>query len=207
MNKKIIMPVIIIICIIIVAFIAYHFISIYIIEHPKNKYVLGEEVIVADNTEEDEERYDEYIYNYNISNVNTEITEFELYIYSADGIPKKLSDLPLPRKIIYYHKGVPYVFKYGSEYYNEIIEINNRRDTGNVSTHMYFTMLHGPVSDLILNIDILEYYYDEEDSTYFNLDEYWFMGKKYKIYWADNYVGLSNATELRSFLNSIIQKY
>lgn len=211
MNNNKLLLIVTIICIVVIGIIAGYLILTHIIS-PRYRYVLKNEVIVANNTKEDEEKYNEYNYldEYN-KKIKNERETSELDIYETVGKLMKLNEFPLPRKIIYYHKGVPYVFKYGTDYYNEIIEINNKRDIGNLRANIYFMRPFATIFDLILNIDVLEYYYDEKNSSYFNLDVYWFMGtKKNKVYWTwgctGNGVGLSNAAELREYLKTITQK-
>lgn len=212
MSKKIIISVVIIVSIIAISLVVYYFTSMYRLGYI-NKYVLGNEVIVADNVKEDEEKYNEYIEDYNISGrINSAIDDDGVTIYNLEEKRIILSELPLPRKIIFYHKGVPYVFKYGTKEYDKIIELNNNRDTDNVKMHTYLMPIHGAISDLILNIDMLEYYYDENHSGYFNLDTYMFSGKKYNGYWVRPniigglYVGLENPEELVKYLKSAISK-
>lgn len=181
-----------------------------------NRYVLGNEIIVTQNTDITETSYDEYEMDFDNNKKelkkenNTDIYDQNL----ASELKIELSsNVKLPRKIIYYHKGVPYVFNYGSDEYNKIIALNNKRDNGNLES--YFKLFHGSIYDLRLNIDMLEYYYDKNSSINFNLGAYEYISlsrekRKVKFYWLYtgqlDYVGLAEPKELVEYLNSVIPK-
>lgn len=197
MNKKVMLiTCLMIVCMSIFGLVTYNL-----------KYRIKKEVIVADNTKEDEERYKEYSSGYSgivdiYDENNKEITG--------------LRRIMLPRKIVYYHERTPYIFKYGTEEYNKIIELNAKRDTGKTGeSHIFFddTTLY----KLIQKIDMLRYCYDESTNLgdrFFNLEihEIKVKNENYSIgsYWYTdvfcNNIGLEKPDELLEYLNSVIPK-
>ncbi len=153
------------------------------------------------------------------------------YVGDIEGYPKHLSsieELPLPKRIIFYHNGMQYAFDYGSDEYKKIIELNNKRNES-IELHITQEILNfGMDIDGLKKItDLLEYDYENYESVNFNLnfnytyevkiDEfpdpikvenntYWVdVGYSEDVFYQIFYQGLGSTKELLEYLYKIIE--
>lgn len=194
-RKKSLMLLISIIIIVIIAII-----TIYIITTNKSNSAnesnltiqLENSVTTANNNE----------INNDVSNLN------------EDKAPKEivsLLEVPIPDSIIFYHNGISKTFVKGSYEFNEIIKLNNKRDSGKLGA----LQLVVDIAGLLQNTDMLEYNYENYDSVYFNLikDEQlqndnkllnWVsVGYDSKIFKQFIYSGLLSTDDLINYLYSL----
>jgi hypothetical protein len=157
----------------------------------------------------------------NIVNENKSITQVENNITAEnkseinnDNNPKEivsLLEIPIPDSIIFYHNGVQKSFFKGSDEFNEIINLNNKRDSDKLGALQLIVDIDG----LLKNTDMLEYVYQNYNSIYFNLirdeqleknntDINWVsVGYDSKIFKQFIYSGLASADELINYLYSL----
>lgn len=192
MNKKILLLMIILIFIIII-------LVIFVLLN-KNNVIENEENNIINDINYN---YEEYKYNEN-----------KIYPKNLENI----SELPLPSKIIYYKEGITYSFNFGSTEYNEIIKLNNNRNSKELE--IYKMLFHNDIHELKQSIELLEYDYEKYGSVYFNLTGSYKYGESQNFsvkdtYWVYpcydsnifnilDYVGLDSPYELLAYLKSII---
>ena len=104
----------------------------------------------------------------NISTENNNEVNNDMSNLNSDVNPKDLEsllDIPTPDSIIFYHNGVQKTFVRGSDEFNEIITLNNKRDNRNLGAMQLAVFM----DELLQNNDMLEYAYENHGSVYFNL--------------------------------------
>lgn len=151
--------------------------------------------------------YSEYISNYIKEKGLEKQTDAISYWYGA------LQNLVLPRRITFYKKGQKYSFDYGSDEFYKIIELNIKRCTDEFGTCKCHFPLH--IEELKKNGNLLEYDYENYQFAYFNLSDDilnnnlertmgigTYMGDSEELLY--DYYGLSSASEILEYLNSII---
>lgn len=150
---------------------------------------------------------------YITSNDNNEVNNDVLNL-NNDNNPKEivtLLEIPTPYLIIFYHNGQQKFFLKGTDEYNEIIKLNNKRDSGKLGAMQLVVDIDG----LLKNTDMLEYTYQNHNSVYFNLikDEQldknntetnWVsVGYDSKVFKQFIYSGLFSADEIINYLYSL----
>lgn len=189
MHKKILLIGLIIVIIAIITM------YIIITNSNKNESNLNTQIennIISDNNED----------NNNITNLNGDQNPQDL---------KSLQDIPKPDSIIFYHNGVQRTFYKETKEFNEIIKLNNKRDTKNLGPMKLAVDING----LIQNDDMLQYTYQNYDPVYINLikdkelennniEINWIsVGYDSKVFNQFIYGGLLSADELIDYLYSL----
>lgn len=138
--------------------------------------------------------------NNNVSNSNDDANPKEIV---------SLIDIPKPDSIIFYHNGVQKKIIKGTDEFNEIIMLNNKRDSGKLGPLQLVVDING----LLKNTDMLEYAYENYDSVYFNLikdeqlekDNQFWVSVVYdsKVFKQFIYDGLLPANDLINYLYSL----
>lgn len=140
--------------------------------------------------------------NNNVSNSNDDANPKEIV---------SLIDIPTPDSIIFHHNSVKKTFVKGSDAFNEIINLNNKRDSKKLGAMKLWV----DIDSLLQNTDMLEYVYQNYKSVYFNLikdeeleknnaDINWVaMGYDSNVFKQFIYGGLSSADELINYLYSL----
>lgn len=177
------------------AIIAIITICIIITNSNKNESSLNSQVennTISDNNED----------NNSITNLNSD--ENPQYL-------KSLQYIPTPDSITFCHNGVQKTFYKKTNEFNEIIKLNNKRDTKNLGPMKLAVDIKG----LMQNTDMLKYNYENYDPVYFNIikDEQlknnqtevnWVsVGYDSKIFNQFIYNGLLSADELINYLYSL----
>jgi hypothetical protein len=120
-----------------------------------------------------------------------------------------LLDIPTPDSIIFYHNGMKKTFVRGTDEFNEIIMLNNKRDSGKLGALQLVVDING----LLQNTDMLEYAYGNYGSVYFNLikdeqlendNQFWVsVGYDSKIFKRFIYDGLLPADDLINYVYTL----
>jgi len=169
--------------------------------------------IITTNSSANENNITTHLEN-NISTENNNEVNNDMSNLNSDENSKyleSLQDIPTPDSITFYHNGVQKTFVKGSDEFNKISMLNNRRDGGNLGAMKLVVF----IDELLKNTEMLEYNYKNYKSVYFNLikDEElkndnkkvnWVsVGYAPKVFNQFTYSGLLSADDLINYLYSL----
>ena len=149
------------------------------------------------------------IINKNKDKNNDVIVQSENGLKANDENFKSLLEFPIPNSIIFHYDGIKKEILSGTKEFENIIELNNKRDKEELGT----LQLVIDLEDIMKKNNILEYTYEDYGSIYFNL-----IGDKelndndiavnwvlvdINIFKNSIYGGLLSADELNNYLYSL----